>query len=308
LRSLALSQLKEIFLQFRQSSGVSRNTYLQNETNLSLFLSWCKENGYYYVEDLDNFVLYDYISHLYQRNNMNTTKDKKLSTATISAHIKVLRIFLKFLEANFSCEDLAKNLPSPNIPHQIIEAFTDEQIELIFLHTKQEKYRILFYLLLTTGLRISEALSLKLENFHFQRRLIRVTGKGGKQREVPFSKELKNLIVRFVQNKKPDEYIWTGRKGDILSTAAVRNELYRIKRKIGDKAGFNFIQVRPHVFRHTFAKKWIMNGGDPFSLQRILGHSRLDMTMRYVHMWGDDLVKKHERFAPKFTLMEVTEN
>jgi site-specific recombinase XerD len=302
-----MEELKEVFLKFRQASGVSRNTYFQNETNISLFIDWCKENDYHYVEHLNKFVLYDYISYLHKRNNMNTTKDKKLSAATISAHVKVLKVFFRFLEEHSFCRDLAKELPSPSIHHQIIEAFTDEQIELIFLHTKQEKYRILFYLLLTTGLRISEALSLKLENFHFQRRLIRVTGKGNKQREVPFPKELENLIVWFARNKKLDEYIWTGKKGDILTTAAVRNELYRIKRKIGDKAGFNSIQVRPHVFRHTFAKKWIMNGGDPFSLQRILGHSRLDMTMRYVHMWGDDLVKKHERFAPKFTLMEMTE-
>lgn len=303
IKQTTLKEIEHLFLDYRRSMGVSENTFLQNETNLKLFLSWCEENDYQYIEELSPFVMSKYIAFLYQRSNLKT--DRKLSISTIGAHIKVLRILSKFLKRrSFLMEDIMEDILPPPPPHRIIETFTDEQIKLIFKNTDQKKYKILFYLLLTTGLRISEALSLKPENFHFDRRLIRIIGKGNKQREVPFSLDLQRYIKEYIaeMKKQHGEYIWESRKEGKLSTAAVRNELYRIQRKVGNETGLDRIQVRPHIFRHTFAKKWIMAGGDPFSLQRILGHSRLEMTMQYVHMWGDDLVSKHDRYAPKIDL------
>lgn len=295
-QSVELSNTITVFLNYRKSLGISINTFLQNETVIRLFISWCEENGYIYVKDMDSIVLYEYMRFLYTRNSMTTEKEKLLSHTSIVAHVKVLKLYSRFLEKENFCPDFAKDLQRPKEPHRIIEAFSEKQLKLIFIHTKQEKYKVLFYLLLKTGLRISEALSLKLENFYFGRRLLRVIGKGDKQREVPFPEELKEMIMKIA---KPGQYIWPGRNGGMLTTGAVRNELYRIKKEIGDKAGMNKVQVRPHVFRHTFAKNWIVNGGDTFSLQRILGHSSLDMTMRYVHMWGDDLVKKYDAVFKK---------
>ncbi|WP_026678766.1 tyrosine-type recombinase/integrase, partial [Fictibacillus gelatini] len=262
IKQTTLKEIEHLFLDYRRSMGVSENTFLQNETNLKLFLSWCEENDYQYIEELSPFVMSKYIAFLYQRSNLKT--DRKLSISTIGAHIKVLRILSKFLKRrSFLMEDIMEDILPPPPPHRIIETFTDEQIKLIFKNTDQKKYKILFYLLLTTGLRISEALSLKPENFHFDRRLIRIIGKGNKQREVPFSLDLQRYIKEYIaeMKKQHGEYIWESRKEGKLSTAAVRNELYRIQRKVGNETGLDRIQVRPHIFRHTFAKKWIMAGG-----------------------------------------------
>jgi integrase/recombinase XerD len=66
----------------------------------------------------------------------------------------------------------------------------------------------------------------------------------------------------------------------------------------GQKARLQGVRVSPHTFRHTFAKMYIMRGGDAFSLQAILGHSTLDMVRNYVNLWGSDLQKMHRQFSP----------
>ena len=69
-------------------------------------------------------------------------------------------------------------------------------------------------------------------------------------------------------------------------------------REYGQAAGITGIRVSPHTLRHTFAKKWILNGGDVFSLQKILRHSSMDMVRRYVNLFSNEVQKQHDRFSP----------
>lgn len=308
-----LRDLIEPFIAYEITKGLSRGTIARVRTNMKLFTDWCMQNKYEAVSQLNDLVLRDYVKHLYDRPNMHPGKEK-LSKSTISKHIDFLKHFSQFLvESRYVVDDYSKKLVRPTPSYRVIQAFTDEQIRLIFdeltrfrsLKRKRMQVAIFLLMLLDTGLRISEALHLTPQTVNFDTRLMTVIGKRDKQREVPFSERVSMLLQKVIaaNETKRDEYIWKSPiTGNPFTTASVRKTLQTIKKRLGTQAGIDNIRLSPHTFRHTFAKNWIMNGGDPFSLQKILGHESVEETMKYVHLWGYDLAKKHDTYKPAHDL------
>ena len=124
---------------------------------------------------------------------------------------------------------------------------------------------------------------------------ITVMGKGSKQRTIPFSPRTGQVLWRYLAQRKDstaDEFLFVTNEGRMLT----RSRILNILRTLGSRAGVNGVNV--HRFRHTFAINFLRNGGDPYSLQRLLGNSTMEMVLRYLFIAQADLDKNHKLTSP----------
>lgn len=125
--------------------------------------------------------------------------------------------------------------------------------------------------------------------------LVTPDGKGRKQRMVPFSFELRKAIFRYYREKTltPDSLLFASRTG----TAVTRRNALREVKRLCKRLGFEPPARTLHSFRHTFAVNYLRKGGSVFHLQKVLGHSTLEMTRRYANLMTEDLQAVHERVS-----------
>jgi len=155
---------------------------------------------------------------------------------------------------------------------------------------------------LDTGVRLIELENMKVDNVDLQNNRILVFGKGAKEREVIFQTTTKQYLMRYLmlRDKLTHDYLWISDIGTKLNRKSLHDRL----KLYGQKASLTKVRVSSHTFRHTFAKMYIINGGDIFSLQKLLGHSSLDMVRHYVNLWGSDLQRMHKKYSPVQCLFE----
>ena len=161
--------------------------------------------------------------------------------------------------------------------------------------SKPLRNRAIILLLLDTGIRASELCNLTVGDLNRVTNHILVFGKGRKERNIPISKNTLNAIEDYLQTRRikdPNSPMFTKTNGKPID----RVLLGRILSKLGTDAGVS--KVHPHRFRHTFATHFLRNGGNIYSLQKILGHSTLDMVKRYLAIAQHDLDRDHEIASP----------
>jgi integrase/recombinase XerD len=185
------------------------------------------------------------------------------------------------------------------VPDLVLPAFTEQQIRLLIswkAKTKcQLRLHVLTLFLLDTGCRISEALTLRVREIDFDNLLVTLDGKGRKQRVVPFSFELRKVLCRYCRdaNRSPDRLLFATRNETELGRRVVLRDAKLLCRKLGFAPPCRTL----HAFRHTFAANYIRRGGSVFHLQKVLGHSSLDMTRRYANLNTADIQAVHERVS-----------
>jgi integrase/recombinase XerD len=145
-------------------------------------------------------------------------------------------------------------------------------------------------MMMDTGVRINEALTLKRSNVDFDNLLMLVYGKGNKERVLPFSYELRKILYRHIRGHK-FELVFANRDGGKLRYDNVRRDLNTLKAKlkIADTGGAF------HPFRRTFSTNFIRSKGNPLVLQRLLGHTTLQQTNQYVKLVTEDLSEEQQR-------------
>jgi len=158
----------------------------------------------------------------------------------------------------------------------------------------ERRLHVLTLTLLDTGTRLDEVLSLRVADCDMDNLLLTVTGKGRKQRIVPFSIELRRVLTRFIVDTRPQQFLF-GTKGSGRKLSP-RNTLRSIK-ALCKRLGFDPPARTIHAIRHTFATNYLRRGGSVFHLQRVLGHSSLEMTRRYANLVTADLQAVHERVS-----------
>jgi len=158
-----------------------------------------------------------------------------------------------------------------------------------------ERTKAILYLLLDTGIRASELSNLKIHHVNVRNRTITVMGKGSKERMIPFSARTGQVLWRYLAQRENDtagDYLFVTIQGRQLS----RTRLLRILMALGGRADVPGMNV--HRFRHTFAVNYLRNGGDPYSLQIMLGHSTMEMVKTYLNIAQADLQKNHLKASP----------
>ena len=185
------------------------------------------------------------------------------------------------------------------------EYLTLEEVEIL-LDLPDEKTALglrdktILELMYSCGLRISEVTGLDTAKIDFSERCILVLGKGNKERFVPIGARVQRVVWKYLQKYRPQPAnplcpaVFLTHLGNPLTTDRLRYIIEKNTRKIGIEG----IRRSPHTLRHTFAISYLRNGGDVFSLQRILGHSSLEIVRIYVNMGQADIKDCHRRFSP----------
>ena len=154
--------------------------------------------------------------------------------------------------------------------------------------------------MLDTGLRLSEVAGLRRCDLRPDG-TVKVLGKGARERIVPVGHVARQALVRHLRQELPagsDAPIFRSRRGGALGWRGIQQVFKRLKARAGIPG-----RCSPHLLRHTFAHSYLVNGGDVFSLQRMLGHTTLDMVKRYVALAEGDLVARHRAASPADRLM-----
>lgn len=214
-----------------------------------------------------------------------------LSQRTIKLRIVVLRSFLNYLYENgeITGHRYWKDA-NTRVPSETPKGLTEEQLEILFSVIDDEFDRAFFNLLSTTGIRISEALSLKVEHIIFNKdhaELI-INGKGNKERILKISKEYANELVNFANGKKyifskTDDTPYSSRTMERRFKKYVIEANKRIKKMITEEnININYLNATPHALRHTCAKRLLNSGKNIEEVRYILGHTTISTTGIYV--------------------------
>jgi len=276
-----LSQGIRAYLAFcRMEKGLSRNSLDAYARDLADFENFAdlRSDGSYQKE-----LLVQYLNSLYQ---------KDLSSRSIARHLSAVRGLFRFLlSEGVIATDPTEHLTSPKQWTTIPKFLNREQIEKLIQAPDQAKSsglrdRAMFELLYATGIRVTELIQLRTSNLDCGLGLVRVTGKGNKQRIVPVHAEALRAIRDYVERGRaellkgrPSPYLFVTARGGAMT----RQAFWASVRVNGKKAGI-FHNLSPHVLRHTFATHLLEGGADLRSLQAMLGHADLSTTEIYTHV------------------------
>ena len=223
-----------------------------------------------------------------------------LSPVTVNTYVRSVNAFCRWLFEEGHAPTLLR-IPRLKEEQKVLATMTPEHVTRLVAYRavtwSDKRIQMLACLILDTGLRIDEALSLHRQtDLDLEQATVTVRhGKGGKSRTVPLSHQMRKLLFRFIQAHQP-------KYGDLLFYSVAgeplnqRNALRDFKELCG-KLGITGVRCSFHTLRHSFALAYVKNGGDVFRLQRILGHSKLEMSRRYVNLNLGDLQEVHQRLS-----------
>jgi integrase/recombinase XerD len=229
-----------------------------------------------------------------------TLRESGVSPISCNTYCRAINAYLRWLHEEGHADTLLRIAPLKT-EQKVIATFTAADVRKFITYRPrtfgQHRLHALTLALLDTGLRIEEALTLTRERVDLDNLLLTVDGKGQKQRVVPMSLELRKVLYRWTQ-KHQFPLVFPTRGGGRLTQRNLLRDLKQWGRDVGIGSG---VRVSFHTLRHTFAVNYIRNGGDVFRLQRILGHTGLEMTRRYVNLQTADLQTVHHRLSPLST-------
>jgi integrase/recombinase XerD len=198
------------------------------------------------------------------------------------------------------------NITMPKVDKKIKETYTDYELKLLLRKPDTKKCKFVEYrmwvfssYLLATGNRISSAINIKINDIDYDNNMIRINKtKNRRAQVIPLSNTLANILKEYMQFRggEGEDYLFCTDTAAKACRRTYQDALAAYNRSRG------VMKTSAHLYRHTFAKQWILNGGDIFRLQKILGHSDLTVVKEYVNMFGNDLSIDFDRFNPLDTL------
>ncbi|MBN2160281.1 MAG: site-specific tyrosine recombinase XerD [Spirochaetes bacterium] len=291
----AINRFKR-FLQVEK--GLSENSIYSYTYDLKKFSDFLSSNNKDIMsatqEDIQQFL------------NFEKNK-KKNSTRTMARSLAAIRQFYNFMSDKFeTIENPTIKIESPHVEKTLPDFLTIQEVNTLFASiSENDPYELrdktIFELLYSCGLRISEAIEILYDNADFENSIIRVMGKGNKERLSPIGDEAKRLLKKYLHESRPEicgkrdcEFLFISKKGSKLNRKSVwrllKNYVSRTKIKKN---------ITPHTLRHSFATHLIENGADLRSVQELLGHMDISTTQVYTHLAKKKLQEIHKKHHPK---------
>ena len=295
-----MEDLIDSFIRFLAvERGLSENYQLSTHRSLSEFAQWCGARKK--INRPRGVTLPVMSEYLAER------KRAGLSASSIKLIVVALKIFFRFLAAKAIINrDPCEALALPRIERYLPETLNELQVEQFLekIDTKANhglRDRAMIELLYASGLRISELANARLENFNFEERIIRVTGKGNKTRLVPVGRKACEALAAYLSGERPNlvkkrsgSEIFLSERGTKLTTARI----WQIIKKHARRSGLEK-NVYPHLLRHSFATHLLGNGADLRIIQEMLGHADISTTQVYTHVDQQRLKAVHRQFHPR---------
>lgn len=295
-----LPALIESFILDVQAANRSPNTVKFYRWGLSHWHWWAEREGLAFPDACRPDAVRRFTSYL-QTTNERWDSDwhssrRKLSPATIHGYHRALKAFCSYLVAEGELEASPfTRLKTYKMPQKQLTPLTDAELKALLAACRDtangERDTAIILLILDTGLRVSELLQMRLQNVT-RTGSITIMGKGSKERTVTMGVTARRALLRYVTRRTDRSHsLWMGAQGP-LGVEGVESMLRRRSKQAGIR------HVHPHLLRHSFAVRFLKAGGDAFSLMRILGHTSIDITRRYVNYTQDDLTEVQRRFSP----------
>jgi integrase/recombinase XerD len=301
-RQATIADLRDEFLDRCRAKNLSTRTIGWYEDRTRRFSRWCFDNGILLAQDLTTEDLEAFIRWL----QADTYKPQ-----TIRGFAQVAKTLSLFgHRKGFLPRDVTRDFEMPRVPTTVIETFSEEQLEALLRAPDARRWkgirdRALLLTLLDTMARVSELSGLNAAHVDLGGRSIRVMGKGRKERDLPLGRTATRALQRYrnaVDGLRPDDPFFISYRGRRLG----RSDISGMVATYGHEAGIAGVRCSPHTLRHTGAKRFILTGGDVFTLQKLLGHASLVMARRYVELASLDVAVQHERFIADSLLRRPT--
>lgn len=309
----------EDFLSFCQVKNLSRKTLNSYEQSLKLFLAYLKnQHTVESVKEVRTGHIRQYIAYVQERGkytvvnreaskqinypDKRTDYKKEVSNITINNYLRNIKVFFNWLqqEGELHKNPVEQVSQIKTVRRQKRGISQEEFFALLeqFDYTKFHGYRnkIIVLLLQDTGMRIGECLELNVDDFDFKQKMILLTKtKGNKERYVYFSpfilRELKQYL-KFKERYTESQLLFPTTRGTHLTIQSFEKQLKDAGKRID-------LDVHPHQIRNNFARQYLLNGGDFYTLSRILGHSSVTVTEQaYMDLTREEIAKKYQSHSP----------
>lgn len=267
----------------------SDHTILNYKIDLEEFFDFLKGISF---KDIDYPVLRRYVAHIRARN---------LKPRSVARKLSCLRSFFKYLHREGIVDkNPAKLLMTPKLDKKLPNFLSEEETSTLIESTDTDKSselrdRAIFETLYSTGIRVSELVGLNEHSVDSIGNVIRVMGKGKKERIVPIGEKAIEALMAYAQvRSKKSSALFLNKTGGRLTTRSIRN----IINKYIQRAGLHK-KVSPHAIRHSFATHLLNRGADLRSVQELLGHMNLSTTQIYTHLTTEKLKSVYDQAHPR---------
>lgn len=234
------------------------------------------------------------------------TKEDGIEQRTVAKIVSAIRSFFHFSVLEGLREDNpAREIELPRTKYRLPGVLQVEEVEKLLDSIDVSsplglRDRAIFELIYSCGLRISEAVGLTVSRLYLSEGLIRVTGKGGKERLVPIGDEATGWIYRYLEEARPEltrtaaggDHLFINRRGQPLSRKGIWKRFNELAMRVG-------VEAKVHTLRHSFATHLLEGGADLRAVQELLGHADISTTQIYTHIDNEDLRSYHDEYHPR---------
>jgi len=301
-----MNALVEQFLDYLSlERGLSANTRLAYGDDLTRFVRYIEGRGVKSFNQVTRKQLLDYLL---------AEKERGLRVNSISRRLVAIKIFFRYLQQeSLLARNVAEVMDTPRLWKILPEVMSPREVERLLeapagTDNPSIRDRALLELMYATGLRVSEAAALTIDDIHFDEGYIRCTGKGNKVRVVPFGDKARTCLQRYLAEARPLFAAKGKNRAEDKSSRHVfltyrakrfsRKGIWKLIRNYARKAGITH-RVSPHTMRHSFASHLLANGAPLRVIQEMLGHADIATTQVYTHIDQGRLKSVHEKFHPR---------
>ncbi|MDR3609165.1 MAG: site-specific tyrosine recombinase XerD [Ignavibacteriaceae bacterium] len=292
--------LREYLNILKLEKNLSDNTIISYKNDLTAFISFIKSD--FNIEDPEK-ISYNHISSFFK-----LLFELGLSGSSAARYLSSLKGFFNYMfHNNYITRNPVDKIETPKRKKNLPEVLTIPEMESVLSRpdTKNKlglRDKALLEIMYACGLRVSEVLNLKISNLYFKEEIIRVFGKGSKERLVPIGRSAVSWVMKYLADSRPlllkrpisENYIFLNNRGKKLS----RMGIWKITDRYFKEAEIKR-DVHPHTFRHSFATHLIEGGADLRAVQEMLGHADISTTQIYTHIDRDYIKQVHKDFHPR---------
>lgn len=279
MEKVDLIQIKEYFLKsILDQKNYSKKTFENYDRDLNKFFRFLKD---YKINDIKKITKETIRLYFLKQKNNN------ISNRTLGRYYSSLNSFFIYsIEHEYIESNPLKFIDYPKYTKKVPEYIYESQLEKLLNEKTSEnieielRNKLIINLLLDTGVRVSELVNIKVFDIDVEERIIKVFGKGSKERFVFFTSKTKEILVTYLSKRKEKaivDNLFINYKGEKLTERSVQ----KIIKLVGEKIG---LDIHPHLLRHTFATDLLNKGADIRMIQELLGHENLDTTQIYTHV------------------------
>jgi integrase/recombinase XerD len=296
-----ISTLIETYLIHLEAENRSAKTLIWHRSCLGKFAQWLETADH--SPNPDEWSANTIRAYYVALKREKKPNGQPLAATSVSTYARSLRAFCNWLaEEDFAAANPMAKLQQPATPKLVkpVLSLTDCHAILKAAKTGRNGLRdtALILFMLDTGARASEVCGLTIGDVNWQQRLAKVYGKGAKERYVPFSAATLKAMQRYSIRDRDDsnQRMFQNEENKAQTPSGLLQLCYRI----GERAG---VELNPHKFRHTFAIQYLRSGASVFSLMKSLGHSSVEMSLRYSALMTEDLISDHSKHSPVAALL-----